>query len=481
MSRGKALPRSVPAALRRGWAFAVGPTGTALMLTGSALLAYAWVRWLRRFFDYSPWLIAEIWPPGFDAYALGLAVQEWLVPVALVGLLTAWSVFRQVSLGHGQGRDRLGVWLALALAQLAYFGYLFVLERRDVGHITYGELLVIFTGFLLGPSAGLAFGLLTALAAAGLNLVSYPPESFALDDVWRWYFLYNTYTAALVWLGPTAGWLGRWAGGRRQLATWAFGGGALVALARVLMLYGEGDPGDGVGLIAPLALAAAALLGGLGLFLRSLRLHEVERRAREGELARARAELSALRAQINPHFLFNALNTIRYFVRTDPEEARQLLLRLSEVFQRVLHSGEFVSLADEIAYAEAYLALEQARMGERLRVEWIRPEGDLLEVRVPALVLEPLVENAVVHGLATKPEGGTLRVVVERWGGDLVIQVRDDGVGFDPHSKNGGIALANIDERLRLLYGEGRGLLIESEPGRGTRIELRLPLAEGAA
>ncbi|WP_456476279.1 sensor histidine kinase [Oceanithermus sp.] len=481
MRRGKTAtpPPSTP--IGRGLELANGPGGTALALVAATLLTYVWVSWLRRFFDHSPWSPRDTWPPGFDAYALGLAVQEWLVPVALVGLMTAWGPLRRVALDRSRAWDRFWVWLALVAAQLAYFGYLLVLERRDVGHVTNGELLVVFAGLLLGPGAGLLMGLATALAAVSVNLFSYPPDTFVFGDVWRWYVLYNTYTAALIWLGPAAGWLGRLIGGGVNPLAWGLGGGALVVAASVFMLYGEGDPGAGVGLVAPVGLAAAAFLAGLGLFLRGLRLQEAERRAREGELARTQAELAALRAQINPHFLFNALNTIRYFVRTDPEEARQLLLRLSEVFQRVLHSGEFVPLADEIAYAEAYLALEQARMGERLRVEWIRPEDELLEVRVPALVLEPLVENAVVHGLAPKPEGGTLRVVVERWGDDLVIQVRDDGVGFDPADRKSGLALTNIDERLRLLYGEGRGLLIESEPGRGTRIELRLPLTEGAA
>jgi len=481
MRRNRVISWVVPAPLKRGLEIASSPTGAAVALTAATLLTYVWVGWLRRFFDHSPWSPRDTWPPGFDAYALGLAVQEWLVPVALVGLLTAWSVFRRVALGRDRGWDRFWVWLALSFAQLAYFGYLLVLERRGVGHITSGELLVVFAGFLLGPTAGLALGLLTALAAAFVNLVSYPPETFIFGDVWRWYFFYNTYTAALIWLGPAAGWLGRLLGSRVNPLAWALGGGGLVLLARVFMLYGEGDPGDGVGLVFPLGLAAAALLGGLGLFLRSLRLQEAERRAREGELALTQAELAALRAQINPHFLFNALATIRHFVRTDPDQARALLLRLSEVFQRVLHSGEFVTLADEIAYAEAYLALEQARMGERLRVEWTRPEGELLELQVPALILEPLVENAVVHGLAPEPEGGTLRILIERWGNELVIQVRDDGVGFDPQqpNENRGIALDNIDARLRLLYGEKNGLRIESEPGRGTRVELRLPLPAG--
>jgi signal transduction histidine kinase len=319
---------------------------------------------------------------------------------------------------------------------------------------------------------------------SALNLLTWPPDPTGWLDIGRWYVLYTSHFVTLAWLGLAAGLLGAQAGrGRTALGWWALGGGALVLLARFFILLGEGAPAEGAGLLLPLGLTGAGLLGGLGLLLQSLRLQEAERRAREGELALTRAELAALRAQINPHFLFNALATIRHFVRTDPDQARKLLLRLSEVFQRVLHSGEFVPLADEIAYAEAYLALEQARMGERLRVEWTRPEGALLELRVPALVLEPLVENAVVHGLAPKPEGGTVRVLVERWGRELVLQVRDDGVGFDPRASGEarGLALANIDARLRLLYGEDRGLRIESEPGRGTRVELRLPLPAGWA
>ncbi|WP_457630005.1 sensor histidine kinase [Oceanithermus sp.] len=480
MARGEARNRTLATAGR--WLqLAASPAGSAAALAAAGLAVWGWVFWLRRFFGYGPWRPLGCWPPGFDAYALGQAVQEWIVPVALVGLLGAWPLFRRAALGRGGWRERALATLALALVQLVSFAYLWALERRDVGHVSNGELLVVFAGFLLGPAAGLALGLLTALAAGFVNLISYPPDTFIFGDTLRWYFFYNTNTAALVWLGPAAGWLGR-LGGRGNLALWSLGGGALVALARFFVLYGESDPGELVGLVFPLALAAAALMSGLGLILRSLRLQEAERRAREGELALTRAELASLRAQINPHFLFNALNTIRYFVRTDPEKARELLLRLSEVFQRALRSGEFVSLADEIAYAEAYLALEQARMGERLRVEWVRPDGELLEVRVPALVLEPLVENAVVHGLAPKPEGGTLRVLIERWGRELVIQVRDDGVGFDAGGGGGhGIALANIDERLRLLYGDDHGLRVESEPGRGTRVELRLPLPGGRA
>ncbi len=410
-----------------------------------------------------------------------------MLPALLVGLLAAWPPLGRVLLERSGWRRRGGWLAALVLVQVVYFAYLRTFDRLEMDHQTAGEIIILFAGFLLGPLAGVVVGAVSAVAAALLNLLAYPPEQFNWPDVLHWYLLYSSTSATLLWLGAAAGLLGGLAGWRRpSLLSWGLGGGAIVVLARFFMLLDESAPADGSGQLLPLGFAAAGMLAGLALFLRSLRLQDAERRAREGELALTQAELAALRTQINPHFLFNALNTIRYFVRTDPEAARRLLLKLSEVFQRVLHSGAFVSLADEIGYAEAYLALEQARLGERLRLEWTRPEGDLLQVQVPALILEPLVENAVTHGLAPKPEGGTVRILIERWGGELVIQVRDDGVGFDPtapaaDADDPPVALTNIDRRLRMLYGAERGLRIESEPGRGTRVELRLPLAEGTA
>ncbi|WP_456414699.1 sensor histidine kinase [Oceanithermus profundus] len=482
MSKGRIVTWVAP----RGWvaafAWLASRSGAAFALAAATLALWGYLGWLRRLFEHGGWSPTGFWPPGFDPYALGLAVQEWTVPAALVGLLTLWPAFRRTALGQGGFADRARAALALAGVQLVYFAYLWALERRDVGHLTLGELGAALGGLLLGPGWGLALGAFTGLAASLLNLVTWPPEPTTWGDVARWYVLYTSHFAALIWLGVAAGLLGRAV--RGGVGLWALGGGGLVLASRFFVLLGEAAPEEGAALMLPLGLAAAGLLGGLGLLLQALRLQEAERRARAGELALTQAELAALRAQINPHFLFNALNTIRYFVRTDPDQARALLLRLSEVFQRVLRSGPLVPLADELAYTEAYLALEQARLGDRLRVEWTRPEGPLLELQVPALILEPLVENAVVHGLAARPEGGTLRILVERWGRELVIQVRDDGVGFDPASRDpnaGSIALANIDARLRLLYGEDRGLRIESEPGRGTRVELRLPLPAGWA
>ena len=457
------------------------PGGRALTLGLATVALWAYLGWLRRLFGHDSWSPLDFWPPDFDAYVLGLTVQEWLVPLGLMVLLTLWPPFRRTVLGEANRRERAKAALALLLVQAVFFAYLWAMERHSMDHFSLGELVVVFGGIVLGPGWGLVLGVFTGLAISALDLMFWPPETLDLADVLLWYVLYTSQFATLTWLGLSAGLLGR--RGRGSLWVWVVGGGLLVLASRFFVLLGEGDPSEGAGLLLPLGMTGAVLLGGLGLVLRSLRLQEAERRARAGELALTQAELAALRAQINPHFLFNALNTIRYFVRTDPDQARALLLKLSEVFQRVLHSGAFVTLADELSYAEAYLALEQARLGERLRVEWMRPQDELLKLMVPALILEPLVENAVVHGIAPKPEGGTLRVLVERWGRELVIQVRDDGMGFDreaaANKEGSSIGLANIDSRLRLLYGDEHGLLIESEPGRGTRVELRLPLPAG--
>jgi LytS/YehU family sensor histidine kinase len=220
--------------------------------------------------------------------------------------------------------------------------------------------------------------------------------------------------------------------------------------------------------------------------MRNVQARAAQHKAEAAELARARAELRALQAQINPHFLFNALNTIRYFVRTDSETARRLLLHLSEIFQRALRSGEFVPLRDEIGHVKAYLALEKARLNDRLQVQWSIQAEDWLDHPVPTLILQPMVENAVIHGIATKPQGGSVCITIEQADDDLVLRVEDDGTGIPAAQLaailnpaevgNKGIGLRNVDSRLRVLYGENHHLILESKVGCGTRVEIRIPV-----
>ena len=194
-----------------------------------------------------------------------------------------------------------------------------------------------------------------------------------------------------------------------------------------------------------------------------------------------RAEVRALRAQISPHFVYNALTTIASFVRTDPERARELLLEFAEFTRYSFRShGEFTTLAEELRSIDRYLTLERARFGDRLEVRLqIAPE--VLPVAVPFLGVQPLVENAVRHGLATKTGVGTVSIVAEDAGTACLISVEDDGVGMDPEvlrrrAESGGhVGLGNIDDRLRSVFGDEFGLVVETAPGAGTKVSMRIP------
>jgi two-component system LytT family sensor kinase len=199
----------------------------------------------------------------------------------------------------------------------------------------------------------------------------------------------------------------------------------------------------------------------------------------------ATAEVRALRAQISPHFVYNALTTISSFVRTDPEEARELLLEFAEFTRYSFRTaGEFTTLAEELTNIDRYLVLEKARFGDRLQVRLqIAPE--VLPVVLPFLALQPLVENAVRHGLAGKPDGGTVSVVAEDAGAECVISVEDDGVGMDPvrlreemndsHVSGAHVGLGNVHDRLRAAFGDECGLVVETGRGAGTKVSMRVP------
>ncbi|MEW5898785.1 MAG: sensor histidine kinase, partial [Bacillota bacterium] len=246
-----------------------------------------------------------------------------------------------------------------------------------------------------------------------------------------------------------------------------------------LKLYRKGKSG-----ISALDLQLA--LGLADLFSTQLELARLEQRAR---LA-AGAELKALQAQVNPHFLFNALNTITSLVRTRPETARELLIKLSNFFRHNLQkANQFVTLEEELAHVGSYLAIEQARFGHKLRVVTnIEPATRFCPV--PSFILQPLVENAVKHGLQPKEEGGQVEIEAAIHSGKLVIVIRDDGVGIPPeeqqavfisgYGRGSGIGLSNVNERLKNLYGTAYALDLTSRPGGGTTVTIRVPLEGGA-
>jgi two-component system LytT family sensor kinase len=217
--------------------------------------------------------------------------------------------------------------------------------------------------------------------------------------------------------------------------------------------------------------------------------HAREIREREiGRLA-TEAELRALRAQINPHFLFNALTTIGYLIQTAPPRAVQTLLRLTSLLRGVLRSeGEFTTLGREVDVIEAYLDIERARFEQRLRVSIDVPIA-LRNVTIPALVLQPIVENAVKHGIAAREAGGDVTIVARLEPGvdavqHLAIRVADTGVGVAPDvlddRRASGVGLRNVQRRLRGRYGDAASLSIASAPGAGTIVELRIPVASTA-
>ncbi|MGA8258280.1 MAG: histidine kinase [Nocardioides sp.] len=207
----------------------------------------------------------------------------------------------------------------------------------------------------------------------------------------------------------------------------------------------------------------------------------------ELESSRARlaeAEVRALRAQISPHFIYNSLGAIASFVRTDPDRARDLLLEFADFTRYSFRRhGEYTTLAEELRSVERYLLLEQARFGDRLKVTLsVAPE--VLPVAVPFLCIQPLVENAVRHGLEGIDGAGHITITARDRGQDCLIEVEDDGAGEDPEKVRrvlagdvalDSVGLGNVDARLRTTYGDDYGLVVETAKGAGTKVIVRVP------
>jgi LytS/YehU family sensor histidine kinase len=214
------------------------------------------------------------------------------------------------------------------------------------------------------------------------------------------------------------------------------------------------------------------------------RYEQALREQEMGKLA-SEAELRALRAQVNPHFLFNALTTIGYLIQTAPPRALDTLMRLTSLLRAVLRSdGEFTTLGRELELVESYLDIERERFEHRLEVTIDIPAG-LRTMRVPALIIQPLVENAVKHGISAKRLGGALivRAAIEHLAGagrHLTITVEDTGAGASgpalAHGRALGVGLKNVERRLQCHYGSAGSLSIQSVPDVGTTVRMRLPM-----
>jgi LytS/YehU family sensor histidine kinase len=202
------------------------------------------------------------------------------------------------------------------------------------------------------------------------------------------------------------------------------------------------------------------------------------RRIRERDEQLARAELHALKMQLHPHFLFNTLNTFNTYVRVDQSVAQRMISRLSDLLRGALESERVqeVTLEQELESVRAYVDIEQVRLDDRLRVDWLIGP-DTLQASVPHLILQPLVENAIRHGVAPRLEGGKVDIIAARANGMLRLEVHDDGVGARGHAAQagGGHGLSNTRNRLKQLYGEQQTMITSTPETGGFTVELTIP------
>jgi sensor histidine kinase YesM len=214
------------------------------------------------------------------------------------------------------------------------------------------------------------------------------------------------------------------------------------------------------------------------------RLREEEARTARADALRVRAELAALRGQLNPHFLFNTLHTLTALVRREPDTAEHALERFGDMLRYVLDvkraAREDVTLAEELRFVRDYLSLEQLRLGDRLRVvEHIDPEA--LDCVIPSLTLQPLVENAIKHAVAPRTQGGTIELVAALEGESLVLEVRDDGPGANSAEVEAakGMGLRAVRQRLDTRYGKATAFLVTTAPREGFAVRASIPAHVG--
>jgi two-component system LytT family sensor kinase len=204
-----------------------------------------------------------------------------------------------------------------------------------------------------------------------------------------------------------------------------------------------------------------------------------ERKLEAQQVLLTEARLAALTRQINPHFLFNTLNSVSSLIRTNPEQARTMIIKLSSILRRLLRKQENVTmLREEMTFIDDYLAIEMVRFGDKLHV---KKEVDplTLDMLAPTMVLQPIVENSIKHGLSTKVEGGSICIASQPCGSRLLLIIEDDGVGIAEEKLGNlferGIGISNVNERLKVLYGDDFRFSVISQPGQGTRTEIEIP------
>lgn len=378
----------------------------------------------------------------------------------LIGVLV--PPLRNRLLGVGRPRD---------IAVVVIFGLLFSMWGSSMGFDWLGHFLnlraigIMIAGILGGPRAGALSGLL----GGGFYVLRFHPEGFPWDIV----------------ASVLDGWLaGRMSVRREQMFIgWRVLGGAAVVQVAGLSVTAVGITASGGSPGAALPSLAAQLVGvaaGVALFV-NVALVVISRQEQAVALVEAQAaanamSLTALRSRLEPHFLFNALNTLRATIRRDPEQARALVSDLADLYRYLLHHPHDASVMNEVEHACAYLAIERARLGdERLAVQ-TSVDQSVRDARVPALLLQPIVENAVKHGIIPKQGLGRITIRASDLGSRLRIEVEDEAEGahHGPPTKGSGVALQTLRKRLKQQY-DGLAHLELSSMERGTLVTLELP------
>lgn len=378
----------------------------------------------------------------------------------LIGVLV--PPLRNRLLGVGRPRD---------IAVVVIFGLLFSMWGSSMGfewlghHLNLRAVGIMIAGILGGPRAGA----LTGLLGGGFYVLRFHPDGIPWDVV----------------ASVLDGWLaGRLSVRREQMFVgWRVLGGATVAQLAGLSLTAVGlwaGGGNPILALPALGVQLAGVAIGVALFV-NVALVVIARQEQAVALVEAQAaanemSLAALRSRLEPHFLFNALNTLRATIRRDPEQARALVSDLADLYRYLLHHPHDASLMNEVEHACAYLAIERARLGdERLSVQTSVDDG-VRDARVPALLLQPIVENAVKHGITPKQGLGRITIRASDLGERLRIEVEDeaDGPNQGPPTRGSGVALKTLRKRLTQQY-DGEAHLELSSMERGTLVTLELP------
>lgn len=417
-------------------------------------------------------------------FLLTTLVVKLAAMAALATMLARYRRFRQILIFEQRSwPDRLVFALGLALPFATGVASRILLNYDAIDLTLEGALLA---GLLAGPYTGAIVGLLTSLPALAAG--EYGAPFFAIGCGFAGGGIREACPKEAIWNLSPFGFFSLpryvWDMVRGMRVNWQV---VLVlvpiSLELVRQMIGTRYPSGLFHLsspdVLPMIMVYVATILTVSMPIRIWNTARIEHRLQEQEKRLLAAKVDALKSQINPHFLFNTLASVSSLIRSQPETARATILKLSGLLRRLMQNQQqFVTLRDELNAIEEYLDIEVIRFGSRLSVKKsIAP--DTLDIVVPSLLLQPLVENCIKHGFARKVGPGTITIRCRRELDLAVIEIADDGVGI-PHARlpevlSGGIGLNNVNERLRVLYGAAGRFTLTGSPGKGAVARVEIP------